>query len=570
MHLYYKIPLNNKAFVNNITNFELLQNTNFNMPYISEKGEIKKSGSTIFYLSESTIRNLKRAAAATSLFCKEESKVMIIDSNHKFYRNPIFGFYKNATIIDNIPSEFTGYNKLPISGRQLYVAQEKEIINFLIDNNNKYFSIIDTPNILDQNFHSLRFSKNYHSLIKKRLSNDGIYFNIVDLQLSNYTLISKSLSSISDLYKHHLVFIFSNIALIVSSDNIENLKVSKDSINRINSIIDNTPIYGLLFFDNTHLFNNIIFNDLNTFQQFLASSKTNNFRIYSKIEIKNIPEELSEFYFSYKIEWIDSLFSDDKENWNYINSFKNSISRNSSILNLLKRTEYAESINAYDQETDLLFQLKKYTSYNNELKNYLQLVLDYKEKYYYSEALRFEKEKKWDDAATLYRAILTMNGNNFDANYRFGLLYITLQDLNNAFKYLDKALNLNKNHPQVLYQMGILLFSSDKFKESIDYLEKAKELGINTPTLYLYLGISYEKTNLLEKAKENLEKASILEPGDAKLKTLIDQLNKKLNIELNQNNSEDKTNMTDDEQDEEIKIPVNKKAINARLDDNEE
>jgi len=571
MHLYYKIPLNNRVFVDNITNFELLRNTNFNLPYINERGEIKKSGSTMFYLSESTIRNLKRAAAATSLFCDEESKVMIIDSNQKFFRNPIFGFYNNAVVIDTVPYSYISDNRLPISGRELYVAQEKEILNFLIDDNAQYKSIIDAPNILDQNFNAFRFSKDYYSLVKKRLTDDGIFINIIDLQLSNYALVSNSLSAVSDIYKHHLVFIFSNIALVISSDNIESLKINHNSINRINKIIENNSIYGLIFYKETHPFNNIIFNDLNIFQQFLASPKKMNPYIYSSVEIKNLPEQLSEFYFSYKIEWIDSLFTENKDDANFISSFKSDLSRNSSILELLKKTEYAESVNAYDQETDLLFQLKKYAPYNDDLKKYLELVLGYKENYYYSEALRLEKEKKWDDAAILYRAILTMNSNNFDANYRFGLLYITLQDLNNAFKYLDTALKLNKNHPQVLYQMGILLFSSDKFKESIEYLEKAKELGINTATLYLYLGISYEKTKQFDKAKENLEKAIILDPADAKLKSMIEQLNKQITIESSQGViEEEKKNMSDDEQDEEIKIPVNKKAINARLKDTEQ
>jgi len=569
MHLYYKIPLNSRSFVDNITNFELLRNTNFNLPYISERGEIKNSGSTIFYLSDSSIRNLKRAAAATTLFCDENSRLLIIDSNQKFFRNPLFGFYSNAVIIDDVPSEYISNNKLPVSGRELYVAREKEILNFLLESKDQYFSIIDSPNILDQNFHSFRFSRNFYALAKNKLTKDGLYISIVDLQLSNYDLISASLKTRSEIYKYHLVFIFSNTALIISSDSSENLKVNHAAIDRIKKIIENNSIYGLIFYDETQPFNNIIFNDLNIFQQFLVSPKKTNPYIYSAVEIKNLPEQLTEFYFSYKNDWLNSIFSQDKQNFNFISSFQSELSRNSSILELFKKAEFAESTNAYDQETDLLFQLKKYSSYNNDLKKYLQPVMEYKENYYYSEALRLEKEKKWDDAAILYRAILTMNSNNFDANYRFGLLYITLQDLTNAFKYLDTALKLNKNHPQVLYQMGILLFSSDKFKDSIDYLEKAKELGINTATLYLYLGISYEKLKFLDKAKENLEKAVILDPGDAKLKTLIDQLNRKIIIESDQRIIDEKRNMSDDEQDEEIKIPVNKKAINARLKDNE-
>jgi tetratricopeptide (TPR) repeat protein len=570
MHLYFKIPFNNNSFVNNISNFELLRNTNFNLPYISERGEIKNSGSTIFHLSESTIRNLKRAAAATSLFIEEDSRVMIIDSNQKFFRNPLFGFYNNSILIDNIPFKYVNNNKLPVSGRQLYVAQEKEIINFLIDSKDRYYSIIDSPNIFDQNFHSFRFSKEYYSLAKKRLSDNGVYFSIIDLQLSDYNLISDSMTAISETYKHHLVFIFSNIAMVVASDNINSLKIGKSSLERINKIIENNSLYGLLFYDETHPLRNIIFNDVNAFKQLLITSGFKNIDIYKPVELKQLPEQLLNYYFTTKAEWLDKLFLSDKENINSISRLRSDLTRNSSILTLLKKTEFAESVNLYDQETDLLFQLKKLTPYNNDLKNYLQLILEYKENYYYSEALRLEKDKKWDDAAILYRAILTMNSNNFDANYRFGLLYITLQDLNNAFKYLDMALKLNNNHPQVLYQMGILQFSSDKFKESIVYLEKAKELGVNTATLYLYLGISYEKLKLLDKAKENLEKAIILDPGDAKLQSLIEQLNKIINVDSANSSNGDKINMDDDEQGEEIKIPVNKKAIKARINASEE
>jgi len=568
IHLYYKVQINNKTFVDNINNFEILKNTNFNMPYIAEKGEIKSSGSTIFYLSESTVRNLKRAAATSSLFCEENSRILILDSNQKFFRNPLFGYYTAAICIDNVPSDYLNNNKLPLSGRQTYLPQEKEILSALIDNT-PYYSIIDSPNILDQNFHSFRFSSEYYSLIKKHLVANGLYITILDLQCSDYRLISNSLPAISDTFKNHLVFIFSNIAMIVSSDDRESLKITPRAIARIKSIIENNQTYGLLFFNEIHPLNNIMFNDLNIFQQFLITGKGTKPYIYSSVEIKNLSEQLSEFYLSYTKEWLDSVFSDRKDDAGFKTVIKSNLQKNTAVLDILKRTEYSESINAYDQETNYLFQLKKYSPYNSDLNKYLQTVLEYKENFYYSEALRLEKEKKWDEAAILYRAILTMNSDNFDANYRFGLLYITLQDMTNAFKYLDTALKLNKNHPQVLYQMGILMFSSDKFKESIDYLEKAKELGINTAVLYLYLGISYEKIKNLEMAKENFEKAIIIDPNDMKLRSLLNELNKKIQTDTVPESDNGKTNMADDEQGEEIKIPVNKKAIKARINDGE-
>ncbi|MCL1865418.1 MAG: hypothetical protein FWF73_06360, partial [Spirochaetes bacterium] len=218
MHFYFNIPINNKQFIDDIADFELLRNTNYNLPYINERGDIKKFNSTIFHLSESSIRNMKRAAAAISLFCEEKTKALIIDSNQKFFKNPLFGFFKNAVVIDNVPAEYIRYNKLPISGRELYITEEKEILTYLIKRDELYNLIVDAPNILDQNFHPFRFSKDYYSLIKKHLSADGVYISIIDLQLSNYDLISDSLSTLSDMYSRHYVFIFSDIAMIISSD----------------------------------------------------------------------------------------------------------------------------------------------------------------------------------------------------------------------------------------------------------------------------------------------------------------------------------------------------------------
>ncbi|MCL1833742.1 MAG: hypothetical protein FWG49_04490 [Leptospirales bacterium] len=243
MHLYFNVPINNKLFMDDVSDFEILRNTNYHLPYINEHGDIKKYNSAIFHLSENSIRNMKRAAAAISLFCGENAKTLIIDSNQKFFKNPLFGFFTNAVVIDNVPYEYIRYNKLPVSGRELYITEETEALTYIINKDNQYHSIIDAPNILDQNFHPFRFSKDYYALIKKYLSAEGVYIKIINLQLSNYDLISDALSNLSEIFSRHYVFIFSDIAMIISSDSINNLRINKESIERINKIIGNNLIY---------------------------------------------------------------------------------------------------------------------------------------------------------------------------------------------------------------------------------------------------------------------------------------------------------------------------------------
>ena len=67
-----------------------------------------------------------------------------------------------------------------------------------------------------------------------------------------------------------------------------------------------------------------------------------------------------------------------------------------------------------------IFLLKKMAEYRPSFRTYINRILTYKENYYYHNALQLEKKTKWDEARRLYNAILIINENNFEANYRMG------------------------------------------------------------------------------------------------------------------------------------------------------
>jgi hypothetical protein len=65
LHLYFKIPLTAKPFFTRSENFELLQKTNFNLPYITEKGTITDLRDPGFFIFQTvTLEIFKRVAAA--------------------------------------------------------------------------------------------------------------------------------------------------------------------------------------------------------------------------------------------------------------------------------------------------------------------------------------------------------------------------------------------------------------------------------------------------------------------------------------------------------------------------
>jgi len=569
VHLYFKIPLTSQYFAPSILNYELIRNTDFSSPNITGKGEVLMFNSPIFFLSDNFIRNYKRAAASTSLFIPQDAEILILDSNQKFYRNPVYSFYSNSVYLDTLTEKTVDYNRLPFAGRQPYKPENEFLLKYLTGTDRTFNLIIDAPNILDQNFHLSRFSDNYYRIIKSSLNNSGVYASIYDLQYMSSGMLSYAAQNLKENFSSHIIFLFSNILLIISSDNADSLKITPDSLNRITEIINNESTYGSLFYQDIHPLNNILFTDIDNLNLFFKGTVESKPYKYYPVHQKNLPETFIEYYLLYEADWFGKLLPQEKGLTGFSMDIKSRYNRSASILKLLKRTEYAESINAYENETSYLFELKKISSFRPELRGYIDSILGYKEQYYFNEALRLEKDKRWEDASTLYRAIININKNNFEANYRFGLLYLTMQDMDNASRYLNTAIQLDRNHPHLLYQIGVLMFSGNKYNEAISFLEKAESLNEKNASLYMYLGLSYEKINKPEKAKENYERAIIQDPNDKKLRDLLDSVLIKLKPAGDPYFQSERSNMIDDEKDEEFILPVNDKAIRSRLMDDE-
>lgn len=553
-HIYLKLPFNLKKFYNYSENFEILQNTNYNLPYIVERGDVKFFGEPVFYLSNSRIKNYKRAVAALSLYEKEGTRSLVIDSNQSFFKNSLYTLLDDFTCLDPVPERFVDDNRLPVSGLESYFVYKSEIVNFILNSKRSFDFIIDIPNIFDQKNHSFRFSRAYYNLLKNKMNEAAIYGLVVDLKFMPAQRLESALKNLNSSFAFSNFYLFSDVLVVLCSDSEDSLQITANAYNRLADDISSNQQCSLIFYDNIHLLENMLPVKLSEILQ----------KIESAGDSFN-PEILRELK-SYK-NIINSSFL--KSEPKLASSIESSFAKNSKILSLLSQMDYAETIDDYEKEIDILLELKKFTPYNDAIKNYVNAHLSYKDKYYQGEAVRFEKLKRWDEAVSLYKAILKIDKNNFEANYRLALLYITLQDLNQAFKYLDDALKIDKNNPDAIYQMGVLLFSTEKFKDAIKYFETAKELNLRTPLLFMYLGLSYEKIGDTAKALECYEEAASIDPEDLKIRELRDMLKAKLSSTSTVTEAQ-KTNMIDDEQGERISLPVNKKAINARIRDDEQ
>ncbi|MDR3237408.1 MAG: hypothetical protein LBT84_02775, partial [Spirochaetia bacterium] len=208
MHLYLKIPINSARYLPKVKNFNELKNTNFNALYLKNKSDIMINDTIAFRSSDSVVRGLKRAMLAALLYQQDDSTALILDGNQKFFRNPVISWFKNYELVDTVPARFVDYERLPLAGNQLYVADEKNIIDAL-RGEKKYGLIASSPNILDMRHNAFRFSSDYYKYVKEHLTDNGIFAEIINPDFCSKKTISRCVTNISSIYKNRVVYFFS-------------------------------------------------------------------------------------------------------------------------------------------------------------------------------------------------------------------------------------------------------------------------------------------------------------------------------------------------------------------------
>ncbi len=569
-HNYFKIKFSTDIYAARTRNYDELKSVNYNAVFIKNKSSVYYNGSVIFNISDSIIRNLKRSLVPLFLFAdhKKDDKILFLDGNQKFFRNPVIGYFSNAICLDLLSDENVDYNRLPVSGKQSYVTEKEYLLFYLNKEQKKFSTIVDIPNIYDQNYNLFRFSNNFYTTIREKLKKDGIFGQVFNINDGRKEFFYELLNNHKKNFKKSIVFMFSNVMIIISSDNAAALTINQKKFDMLAEAFNRHDELGVLFYNDIHVLSYLISTDINLFLQQFSSARVP--RLF--FLMKPMPVILNDFVIK---EFTDnnSLFlnlaENVQENYAFINSISGNSSRSNMLYSLIKKTELAESKDNYEDETMYLFQLNSFTDFRMNFKKYLSNILSYKEEYYYNTGLRLENEKRWKEARSLYKASLTINGNNFNTNYRLGLLCIILQDFENAFTYFNQALMIDRNHPKVFYQLGVLLFTGGKIQEAINYFNRAVELRENSASLFLYLGLSYEKMNMLQDAENYYTRALLLDPNDQTIISRVESLKVRKEEERNKWKTGPLKNETEAEMGEKMPLPINKAALDWRLSDKE-
>ena len=566
--LFFRISPDNNAYAARVNNFDELRTVNYNADYIRNQAVVTLDAHPVFSVSDSVVRNYKRALVPLALYNSEGKKILFIDGNQRFFRNPVIGYFRYSLCLDELSDRDVDYNRLPVSGTQKYIPDSGPVLSFIDKNRTLFFSVVDIPNLLDQSMNAFRFSSEYYEIVKKRMDRKGIFAQVFSIPGCRPELLARALADLKRSFKNHAVYYFSNILIIFASDDGAALSVNEDKYGQLIRFFNAHGDLNRIFMNETHVCSHLVTARLDEILHGVPGMKLFPALYLAEPGKLRLKKSFIDDYLS-KNKRIMEQIGGAPEEQAFIQTLATSFQNDDAILTLLKRTEQAEAREDYREETRLLFELKKQAEYKVTLQSYVLKMLGYKEKYYYNIALNLEKNKKWSEAQELYRAVLTINPDNFNANYRMALLSITLQDIEGSFSYLQQAMRINKDHPKVLMQMGVLYFSSGKTEEAIEYFNRALQQNEKTPQIYRYLGMCHEKKGDLYEAERNYAKALAADPNDTDTRARLDEVRQQIDKDSKKWETPEQKNEFDVEQDAEMPLPVSKGAYEIRLKDDE-
>ncbi len=565
LHRNLNAPMDNTLFVSHVQNFNLLYNNKYNSLYINNSKNIEYHRRVIFENNDSAIRNMQRILLPLYLYVKDDnSSILVINGNHKFYKNPILHLFDQVSVIDYVPERKVDYNTLPLGGTVKYFIEKGEIAGTLRQKKDATYDIIvDYPNLLDQQLYAWKTGEEFYILAKSKIKKGGIFAQILNTDYVKNSYMISAKKNIEKIFVNTIAFVMADHVMFIASENPERIKITPKNYNLLADLFNKNENMMYLFYNTNHL----LWHFAETKALKITESKTtwNDFEIIGRLGKKEKVRILED---NYEID-INILLTSDNEGIMVKNALMSQYRYDKDLFIMLRKAEVAEEAQDYLKEAEIIDSISKKYHYRSDVAKYLEKIIKFKEDFYLNLAIEHEKEKNWEEAKKIYSAILIFKNDAFEPNYRLGLLHITVQNIEEALKYMNNALKMKNDDPRVQYQMGVLMFSNGKQADALKYFEKSLQLKNETPTVYLYIGMCNEAMGKIYEAKEYYTKAAFLDPNDSNIQTSLERINEKIQKEIDKWKTNDPKNQNEDEQGENIPLPVNKSAYEYRITDQE-
>jgi len=543
LHKKFSMPFGSELFIKH-SNADLFR------PEAPGESIVTSNGKIVIKTSGYARTSMERAVLAAYIVSSSE-KTLILSGCSQFFGIKSFSYFREGRIYSYVPGSFVDFNRPPVSGLNGPAVKTGDLLFKLATGKDRFDLILDIPNLFDITESRYRFSLPVISLIKKKINANGIYAVLIPSTKEYARERCAIYGILGKLFSNHSVFVSQDSILIMASDSKDSLIFGNKSLEKLSAAIDAEK----LFYEDVHFLSKMI--SINLADQNISPDN-------SSERGDRFTDSLYSLYFSDNASYAGMISEPELQPY-----LSQKLMKHKDILLPLKEAEKFESAFEFDKEMQLLFSLKKFQLGFEIFSVYLENTLSAKEKIYIKEAELFEKEKKWEDARNLYKAVLVLNERNFDANCKLGLIAITVQDIDSAFVYFSKALEINPTNNLVNYQMGILLMSRGEYQKSLEYLLKAIELNNQETKTIFFTGFCYENIGDLLKAETYYKQAYLLDPQDTDIKTAVDRIAKKIEAERNKWKEEVRDNQLESEKDVNFPLPINESALKQRLSEKE-
>jgi tetratricopeptide (TPR) repeat protein len=144
-------------------------------------------------------------------------------------------------------------------------------------------------------------------------------------------------------------------------------------------------------------------------------------------------------------------------------------------------------------------------------------------------AMKHQMARQLDDAIRLYKESIALHP-TADAHTYLGWAYSFLGRINEAIAQCEIAIALDPEFGNPYNDIGVYLMQQERFDDAIPWLERAKAAKRYEPRHFPYinLGRIYLTKGMIQKAIEEFRGALSINPEDAELAQLVEELETKL------------------------------------------
>lgn len=128
-------------------------------------------------------------------------------------------------------------------------------------------------------------------------------------------------------------------------------------------------------------------------------------------------------------------------------------------------------------------------------------------------AISLHQMGKLDDAEAIYRKILDVDKNHFDALHMLGIIHAQRKSIEVAEEYLRRALTIDKTVAPCLQNYGLVCAQLNRFDDAVKYFSSAIALAPSSAILYVNLGDALFALKRFHDALPAYEKALAINPN---------------------------------------------------------